>query len=134
MNTLLRAWGRVRRPISTGWEAANAAADIWGVDKGRSSSSSAFDRTLNADIAQILDKGSITIMLDLWKAFETVPPEALMSEAERVGCPRRLMGMFMLSYREPGVLNAHQSCSAITVAHHGNLAGCSHAATCLSVL
>ena len=102
--------------------------------KGRSSSSSAFSHNLDAEMAQILNEGSITVMIDLWKAFETVAPEALMNEAIAVGYPKRLMGMLILAYREPRVLKAFQSHSTMTVALQGNLAGCSHATTCLTVL
>ena len=85
-------------------------------------------------MAQILDKGSISVMLDLWKAFETIAPEALLHEAEQVNFPMRLMGMLLLTYRQPRVLKAHQSLSVLTIAEQGNLAGCSHATTCLTVL
>ena len=44
---------------------------------------------MEAEIAQLLDQGSVTVMLDLWKAFETVDPAALMYEAEQVQYPKR---------------------------------------------
>ena len=44
------------------------------------------------------------------------------------------MGLLIMSYREPRVLKANGSCSKTTVAHQGNLAGCAHATTCLSVM
>ena len=80
-----------------------------------------------AEIAQLVGRGSISVMIDLWKAFETVAPEVLLQEAAAVGFPLRLMGMLLMVYREPRVLKAYQSYSEVTVAHQGNLAGCGHA-------
>ena len=92
MSTLIRVWGRVRRPLSTKWEADRATMEIWGVGKGRSSSAAAFSHNLDAEIAQILDQGSITVMIDFWKAFETVARAEILQEAVAVGCPHSTDG------------------------------------------
>ena len=102
--------------------------------RGRSSSASAFSHNLDAEVAQLVGKGSITVMIDLWKAFETVTPAALLNEAAAVDYPLRLVGMLIMAYRQPRALKAYQSLSRTTIAHQGNLAGCSHATTCLIVL
>ena len=44
------------------------------------------------------------------------------------------MGLLILSYREPRLLRAHGSCSALTIAFQGNLAGCGHAVTCMALM
>ena len=87
-----------------------------------------------AELAHWLGSGSATVMLDLWKAFETVAPMVLLREAEALGYPMRLMAMLLKAYRQPRAIKAFGSFSKMVIAHQGNVAGCSHAATALVVL
>ena len=64
--------------------------------KGRSSFASAFDHNVEAEVAQVLQGGYVTVMLDQWKAFETVPPAVLMREAAALKYPLRLMAMLLI--------------------------------------
>ena len=61
MNTLMRVLGRVRRPLSQRWEEDNQVKELCGVGKGRSSSSSAFEHNLQAELAQLL--GAMDVLL-----------------------------------------------------------------------
>ena len=120
--------------MSATWEDEHKTAELWGLGKGRSSSDSAYDHNLEAEVAYLVGEGAVTIMLDMWKAFETINPSILMDEARAVGYPMRLAAMLLLSYREPRLIKAFGSVSVAVVSEQGNIAGCSHATTLLSVL
>eukprot|EP00959_Pyramimonas_sp_CCMP1952_P281329 5881007-Pyramimonas_sp.AAC.1 len=60
LNTLLRVWGRVRRPLRAVWERSQAHPSFWGTGAGRSSSDCACHLTLNAEVAHARRQHVIT--------------------------------------------------------------------------
>ena len=55
MTTLVRVWGKARRPLSAKWEVENKSELVWGTGSGRSSSHSAFSHKLEAEVATLLN-------------------------------------------------------------------------------
>ncbi|CAK0796737.1 unnamed protein product, partial [Prorocentrum cordatum] len=72
MNTLVRIWGRARRPVSAAWEKAHALPEVWGHTGGKSSSDAAFDLALTKEMATLCDDDAIIVLLDMLKCYELV--------------------------------------------------------------
>eukprot|EP00959_Pyramimonas_sp_CCMP1952_P034658 726408-Pyramimonas_sp.AAC.1 len=81
LNTLLRVWGRARRPIASAWELSHDLECYWGAGAGRSSSDSAFSLNLDAEISREVGEGSLTVFIDMLKCYETVVLQSLLDEA-----------------------------------------------------
>ncbi|CAK0910291.1 unnamed protein product [Prorocentrum cordatum] len=75
----------------------------------------------------------VTVLLDAWKFFEAVIPEALMQEARLLKMPLSLVWLLEL-YRQPRRLQAFGSVSYEVVSYQRLLAGCTHACALVSVL
>ena len=73
--------------------------EVWGVGKILSSSATAFAHNLEAEMAQTRDRGSVTVMLDLWEDFETAAPDALTYEAEQVQRPLPAQALLASAHR-----------------------------------
>ena len=67
LNTMVRVWGRVRRPLSACWEIDHRCELIYGTGPGKSASDSAFSHNLDAEMAHVLGEHSVTMLIDLWK-------------------------------------------------------------------
>eukprot|EP00959_Pyramimonas_sp_CCMP1952_P086888 1817764-Pyramimonas_sp.AAC.1 len=65
LDTILRVWGRIRRSVSDDWEAGSRTREFWGSGEGRSSSDSAFDLNLYAEVARARGWHSVTLLLDM---------------------------------------------------------------------
>ncbi|CAK0805455.1 unnamed protein product, partial [Prorocentrum cordatum] len=134
MPTLVRVWGRARRPITKAWEPAHPSSLVWGTGPGRSSSGSACELNLAKEQARLGGWDSAQAALDLWKAYEMVAPEAQLVEARALGFPLGLAWMLLSTYRQPRTLAAFNTTSDLFVAWQGNIAGCGHANSLLLVL
>ncbi|CAK0840937.1 unnamed protein product, partial [Prorocentrum cordatum] len=111
LHTLIRWWSRARRPLAAAWERDHRAPHVWGNCSGRSSSDAAFDLNLQTETARALGLTSITVLIDVWKAFEMVAPTVLMAEAAALDLPLRLTWMLICVYTQPRFLLAHGSAS-----------------------
>ena len=134
IDTLVRVWGRARRPLSAAWEHEHRTPEIWGSGAGRSSSDAAFDHAISDEIARYMGEHSVTVMIDLWKCYELVAPECLMQQAAELGFPLRLAWMCVQLYAQPRAIQAFGSVSQLCTTSQGIIAGCSHATTLLMVL
>ncbi|CAK0872994.1 unnamed protein product, partial [Prorocentrum cordatum] len=132
MPTLVRVWGRARRPITKAWELVHPSALVWGTGPGRSSSDSACELNLAFEQARLGGRDSAHVVV--WKAYELVAPEAQLVEARALGFPMRLVWMLLITYRQPRTLAAFNTTSDLFVAWQGNIAGCGHASSLLLVL
>ena len=135
-NTILRIWGRARKPVTDQWlrDHEMGSNHTWGTRKGYSSVDSAFDHNLVAEIAKALGHGSITLCIDIWKCFEMVCPSILMFEGAQVGFPPRLLWMMICTYQQPRRIQAYGNVSVAIQSGQGVIAGCTHATTALVVL
>eukprot|EP00959_Pyramimonas_sp_CCMP1952_P163158 3410684-Pyramimonas_sp.AAC.1 len=106
VESLVRLWSRARRPMSRRWVQDHASLCIWGNRRGYSSSFSAYEHNLQAEIADRLGECSITVFLDMWKCFETVMYDALNVEARSMRFPMGLLGVLLGSCSQPRVIRA----------------------------
>ena len=131
--TLLRLWGRIRRPISDAWEASTPHDMFWG-GRGKSTTDAAFDSMLRAECMTFRGGGSATVLTDLYKAYETVVPQIMFAEGLGAGLPPLLLVMCLRLYQVPRVLRMFGAHSSTYVARQGTVAGCSHATSMLRAL
>ena len=61
IDTLVRAWGRARRPLSASWEVEHKCQEIWGTGQGMSSSDAACVHDLAAALGSFVCGGSRNI-------------------------------------------------------------------------
>ena len=134
VDSLLRLWPRAMRPISRAWIVSHGSPHSWGNRRGYSSTYAAYEHNLQAEVAHHLGEHAITIVVDMWKCFETVLFPALMNEAQHMSFPLRLLWLLLETYAQPRVIRAYGCWSIPTRALQGILAGCTHATTLLTVL
>ena len=99
-----------------------------------SSSDAAFDHNLAAEIAHLLGEHSVTIMIDLWKCFETIPPAKILEQAMLLNFTMKLAWMCIQVYYQPRTIQAYGSYSQPYASARGIVSGCSHATTLLVAL
>eukprot|EP00959_Pyramimonas_sp_CCMP1952_P039249 821697-Pyramimonas_sp.AAC.1 len=95
LNTLLRIWGRLRRPLSVQWELDHRHPSFWGGGAGRTSSDCTFQLNLATEAAHARKQHVITVLLDRFKCYETILWSMIMIEAREIGYPLRLMWMIL---------------------------------------
>eukprot|EP00959_Pyramimonas_sp_CCMP1952_P203773 4261549-Pyramimonas_sp.AAC.1 len=100
MNTLVRIWGWVRRPVSAAWEQAHALPEVWGHTGGKSSSGAAFDLALTKKMASLCDDNAIIVLLDMLKCYELVRHEAILLECRASRYPMRMAFMLVQMYQQ----------------------------------
>ena len=98
MDSLVRVWGRAWRGVSSVWESVHRCQEIWGTGQGMSSSDAAYAHNLAAEMSHLVGEHSLTVMIDLWKCCETIPPVKLLEQAQLLGFPLRLVWMCVQSY------------------------------------
>ena len=134
LNTLVRIWGRLRRPVSQAWEAQHRHPSFWGCGPARSSSDAAFAHNVDAEMARAVGDFSVSVLLDMYKCYECIIVARLLEEARALQYPLRMVWMVLCSYRCPRVVQAFGSLSAAVSTNQGILAGCSHANTMMHLL
>lgn len=86
VNGLVILWERTKRPLVRGWRQDNAREYDYG-GRGRLSSSAVWLQALYDEVADAVGDAAITVLLDLMKAFESVPLERIWEEGLRRGFP-----------------------------------------------
>eukprot|EP00959_Pyramimonas_sp_CCMP1952_P018952 400512-Pyramimonas_sp.AAC.1 len=69
---------------------------------------SAFSHSITAEVATLLNEHSVTVMIDMWKCFDTVPVAGLISEARAARYPLRLLWQLVTHYAMPRAVKAHE--------------------------
>ena len=87
---LCRLWERVRRPITQRWRAERATIYDFS-SKGRKSSQAVWLQSLYDEAAAQLGHHSATILLDLMKAFESIPLATVWEKGLEMGYPPYLL-------------------------------------------
>ena len=112
--TLYRVWARLRLGITAQWLEAHRHECFW-TERGKSSSLAALHHNLCSELAVEEGGGSATTLLDMWKAYETVPWSCLVREARDTGFSmlllRLILGMYAAPRRGSGPAN-RVSCRA----------------------
>ena len=131
--TLVRIWGRARRIVIRQWEADNSRADIYG-GQGRGAQRAAWEAALGAEHAHMTGLAFIQTLMDMVKAFGTVPHQQLIESASERGFPLWLLRLSLAIYRMPRVIMIERRCSRLIVASRGITAGSTFATTELIAL
>eukprot|EP00959_Pyramimonas_sp_CCMP1952_P006642 138618-Pyramimonas_sp.AAC.1 len=82
---------------------------VWGNRKGYSSSGSAFMHNAMTEMSKLLGEHSPTVMMDMWKCFDTVNVSSRFSAAREVGYLLRLLWQLVTSYKMPRAVKAFGS-------------------------
>ncbi|CAK0847943.1 unnamed protein product [Prorocentrum cordatum] len=132
INAAGRVWSRIRRPLSKRRELDHPCDAFWG--SRPVATHAAFQRNLDSELARLQGHSSISVLIDLYKYFETIELARLLEHARVEGFPLRLIWLVLSSYQAPKVIKAYgsaieqyRSCQHIWV-------GCSHACAIVHLL
>ena len=70
----------------------------------------------------------------MFKCYETILWDMIMTEARVLGYPPRLIWMILQTYKAPRTVRAYYNVSSLFVSVQGILAGCTHATTVLMIV
>ena len=73
---VVRVWGRARKGFVQEWERLNARRDIYG-GKGSGAQRAAWEAAFGAEHAYLSELAFVQVLMDLVKAFDTVPHQQL---------------------------------------------------------
>ena len=120
--TTIRLWFRVRLAIVRVWEKQNELLSVFG-GAGMGAQKAAFQISLTAEMAALdkIDFGAG--LLDLVKAFETVPHHILVAIARELGYPLPLLRLCLASYRLKRSIGVEGVFSKTVTATRGITAG-----------
>eukprot|EP00959_Pyramimonas_sp_CCMP1952_P020590 434455-Pyramimonas_sp.AAC.1 len=68
-HSMIRLWGKLRRPVSAERQASYQCDQMWGTRAGHTSSDSAFDRNIQQEGAWLLGEHACTILLGMSKCY-----------------------------------------------------------------
>ena len=131
--TLIRIWFRVRLIIVNVWEKQNGMPSAYG-GPGMGAQKAAFQTSFVAETAALMKEDFGAGLLDLVKAFETIPHYILFQIAIELGYPFVLLGLRLASYRLKRSIGIEGVYSKLVVATRGITAGSGTAATELKLL
>ena len=131
--TVIRVWFRVRLISVKTWEQQHALPSVFG-GPGMGAQKAAFQISVVAEIAALEHDDFGVGLLDLVKAFETVPHRVLVAIAIDLGYPLPLLRLCLASYRLKRSIGVEGVCSKTVVATRGITAGSGTAATELKLL
>ena len=96
--TLVRLWMRVRLPVAQAWQAANERAYFYaGPMKG--AQVAAWKQAARAEMSRSRGLDYAAVLLDLIKAFETIPHDWLVIQARKYGFNLYLLRLSLASYK-----------------------------------
>eukprot|EP00973_Karenia_brevis_P025146 3467985-Karenia_brevis.AAC.1 len=96
--TLIRVWMRARYGLAKAWQATNSLPVTFG-GVGKSAQHAAWQAAMTAECAALEHLDHLQALLDLVKAFETVPHFILVRCAAARGYPMALLRLSIASYR-----------------------------------
>ena len=102
--TMVRIWMRARIIVARTWEAANAMPTVFG-GAGMGAQKAAWQAAFDSESAALTGTHHAQSLLDLVKAFETVPHEVLARAAERAGYNMVILRLSIAAYRLLRVLS-----------------------------
>jgi len=131
--TMVRIWMRARIIVARVWEAANAMPTVFG-GAGMGAQKAAWQAAFDSESAALTGTSHAQSLLDLVKAFETVPHEVLASAAEKAGYNMVILRLSLAAYRLLRVLSIEGVFSRKIRATRGITAGSGFATGELKVL
>ena len=131
--TVVRIWMRARVTIARVWEAQNALPSIYG-GAGMGAQRAAWEAAFIAELAALRDLVHVDSLLDLVKAFETVPHQELIDAAERLGYPTMLLRLSLAAYRFQRAVGIDGVFGKLAQATRGIIAGSGFATTELRII
>ena len=131
--TIIRIWMRVRSDILREWEREQAHGSVFaGCDMG--AQRAAWCTAFTAEAAALNGDEHGLSLMDLVKAFETVPHHMLVEAAKLRGYPLRLLRLSLQAYRLQRVVGIDGAYSKRIRATRGTTAGSGSATTELKAL
>jgi hypothetical protein len=131
--TIIRIWMRARIFVAKTWEAATAMPEIYG-GPGKGAQAAAFQTAMIAEAANLDGDAFAAALLDLVKAFETVPHDVLVRAAHAKGYPLPLLRLCLAAYRLHRAVGVDGIYSRKVLATRGITAGAGFAALELRLL
>ena len=131
--TTIRIWMRARVADIRAWEQANALPSIFG-GANMGAQKAAWQVAFTAEAAALTKVDFAGSLIDLVKAFETVPHHILAAVARALGYPIVLLRLCLKAYRFPRTVGIDGNYSRTIVATRGITAGSGSATSELRVL
>ena len=131
--TVTRIWMRARNDVARKWEAENADPSLFG-GKGMGAQKAAWLAAFRAELADGRNTEKVQTLLDMTKAFETIPHKKLVETARKYKYNLALLRLSLAAYRVPRTVGIDGVCSAPMTATRGITAGSGFATTELRIL
>lgn len=131
--TLVRIWMRARILVARKWEAANAMPCIYG-GPSMGAQKAAWQAAFDSEYAALVGTHHLQLLLDLVKAFETVPHDILAEAARKAGYNMAILRLTLAAYRLIRVLSIEGVFSRKVRATRGITAGSGFATGELRIL
>ena len=131
--TVIRIWFRARIGLARAWELTHSLPSVFG-GVGSSAQHAAWQAAFVAESAALSNLDHIQALLDLVKAFETVPHYVLVAAARAKGYPIAILKLSIAAYRLGRAIGIEGVFSRLIVASRGITAGSGFATAELKVL
>jgi hypothetical protein len=131
--TVIRLWMRARYGLARAWQATHSLPVTFG-GAGKSAQYAAWQAAFTAECAALMHLDHIQALLDLVKAFETVPHWILARCAAAKGYPAALLRLSLASYRLQRSIGIAGIQSRLIRATRGITAGAGFATVELEIL
>jgi hypothetical protein len=120
--TVYRIWMRCRRPTIKKWRREHARSYRYG-GTGKGAQRASWIHAAKSEIATSGGRSYATTLLDLVKAFETIPHEHILQAARKHEYNLWVLRMSLKAYRVPRTIVVDGVCSAPKIATQGITAG-----------
>jgi len=129
----VRLWARARALAARAWESLHSRPCIFG-GSGMGAQRAAWNAGFRAEAAALAGHDFAQTLLDLVKAFETIPHAALVAAARKHGYCLWLLRLSLAAYRLPRTVGVDRCYSRLVTATRGITAGSCFATTELRLL
>ena len=119
---VVRIWMRIRAPALRQWDADNARDCLYG-SAGMAATRAAWLSAWEAENAGKGEGAYAQALMDLVKAFESVPHDHLWKAAERRGYPMAVLRLALAAYAMPRSISSDGAYSRLVRAARGITAG-----------
>ena len=131
--TTVRVWMRARVGVARRWEEKNADPCFFG-GKGMGAQKAAWKVAYRAEVANTVADEHVQALLDMTKAFETIPHAKLVHTAKKYGYNLALLRLSIAAYRMGRTIGIDGAQSGVLRATRGITAGSGFATTELRIL
>ena len=131
--TIIRLWMRARIGIARAWESLHQIPSLFG-GAGMGAQRAAWQAAFAAELSVLGNHHHVQAMIDLVKAFETVPHRQLLAAAHAKGYDLRILLMSLAAYRLQRTVGIDGAYSRLVKATRGITAGSGFATSELRLL